>query len=285
MPPFLLYTKRDRRWPTVPRQDTGHLDQPQVVGGLSYKDRMARHFEKASPACAPPPIASPDNVSLLPNPSSPRRWAGVEGCSRGAPPPPELVACRSPCRSGLRSLLGAFEEPSTTIASMMSSSSLKSGMLAPAITTESGPPSASTKIERLTPSLALSVGLGPICNPKTGLAPSHRRPPPAGNPTPPSSSHSSTNSAQMRSSTPSSTHRWKVRCTDESSETLLASGSTGSRWQLGSGRVQGAHVGLCGVGRYSLAGRAWQGSVRSFSHNWSGYWPDGRKRFFSDRVF
>src|SRR5215207_3180462 len=54
---------------------------------------------------------------------------------------------------------------------MVSSSSLKSGTLAPAITTESGPPSASTKIERLTPILALSVGLGPIWSPQgTGLA-------------------------------------------------------------------------------------------------------------------
>src|SRR5215210_5547388 len=56
------------------------------------------------------------------------------------------------------------------MASSVASKSLKSGTLAPAITTERGPPSASTRRERLTPTLALSVGLGPTRSPKTCLA-------------------------------------------------------------------------------------------------------------------
>src|SRR4051794_32338369 len=39
--------------------------------------------------------------------------------------------------------------------------------------------------------------------------------------TPPNSSHSSTSAAQIRSSTPSSTHRWKARCTVDSSGNSL----------------------------------------------------------------
>jgi hypothetical protein len=59
----------------------------------------------------------------------------------------------------------------TTMASSVALSSLKSGTLAPAITTESGPPSASTSTERLTPFLALSVGLGPIWSPQNEPCP------------------------------------------------------------------------------------------------------------------
>src|SRR5215218_1742628 len=51
--------------------------------------------------------------------------------------------------------------------------------------------------------------------------------------TPPKSSHSSTKAAQARPSTPSSTHRCKVRCTVESSGTPWVSGSTGSpSWKM-----------------------------------------------------
>jgi hypothetical protein len=56
------------------------------------------------------------------------------------------------------------------MASSVASKSLKSGTFAPAITTERGPPSASTSRERLTPFLALSVGLGPTRSPKARLA-------------------------------------------------------------------------------------------------------------------
>ena len=60
---------------------------------------------------------------------------------------------------------------SMTMASSVASKSLKSGTFAPAMTAESGPPSASTRIERLTPTLALyRWDLGLRDPPKTGLA-------------------------------------------------------------------------------------------------------------------
>src|SRR5215217_6436417 len=63
------------------------------------------------------------------------------------------------------------------MASSVASKSLKSGTLAPAITTERGPPVASTRIERLTPTLALSVGLGPTRYPQNVPCPSLHPPP------------------------------------------------------------------------------------------------------------
>src|SRR5215208_6726445 len=63
------------------------------------------------------------------------------------------------------------------MASSVASNSLKSGTFAPAITTERGPPSASTSRERLSPFLALSVGLGPTRSPQSVPCPwPHRRP-------------------------------------------------------------------------------------------------------------
>src|SRR4051794_29735512 len=60
---------------------------------------------------------------------------------------------------------------STTTASMVSSSSLQSGTLAPAITAPSGPPSASTSTLFLVPTLPRSVGFGPVFfPPEPGLA-------------------------------------------------------------------------------------------------------------------
>src|SRR5918995_6338978 len=44
-------------------------------------------------------------------------------------------------------------------------------MLAPATTTESGPPQASTKMLLFTPFFALSVGLGPMRSPPNGPCP------------------------------------------------------------------------------------------------------------------
>lgn len=70
----------------------------------------------------------------------------------------------------LRLLLAEGTGRSTTMASSVSSSSLKFGTLAPATTAESGPPSASIKMERFTPFLPLSLGLGPTGSPKTSLA-------------------------------------------------------------------------------------------------------------------
>src|SRR4051812_24775167 len=68
--------------------------------------------------------------------------------------------------------------------SSVASKSLKSGTFAPAIISESGPPSASTRIERLTPFLARSVGFGPKRSPQNAPCPL-LRPPPAPPPPPP----------------------------------------------------------------------------------------------------
>src|SRR5215204_1303408 len=59
---------------------------------------------------------------------------------------------------------------STTTASSVAAKSFASWTLAPATTTESGPPPASTKMLLFTPFFALSVGLGPMRSPKMGLA-------------------------------------------------------------------------------------------------------------------
>ena len=116
---------------------------------------------------------------------------------------------------------------STTMASSVASSSLKSATFAPAITTARGPPSASTKMERFTPFFPLSVGLGPTRSPKTSLA--HRA---VGGL--PLEVHPTEFLALLDETLPdeiqhaSSIHLWKVRCTEESS-----GNSSGSRfhWQ------------------------------------------------------
>src|SRR5579859_1291522 len=56
------------------------------------------------------------------------------------------------------------------MASSVAASSLVSWTLAPAITTPSGPPAASTKRLRFTPRLPRSVGLGPMRSPQPRLA-------------------------------------------------------------------------------------------------------------------
>src|SRR5215208_2458461 len=84
---------------TVPQQDTGDLDQPQVVGGLLLVAHQngAAFREPAQCALHHP---SPPRVTLLPGviflllAHAPY----VGGCSRGTPPPPRPpVPCRSPC--------------------------------------------------------------------------------------------------------------------------------------------------------------------------------------------
>src|SRR5215207_6614781 len=56
------------------------------------------------------------------------------------------------------------------MASSVADKSLSSRTFAPATTTASDPPSASTKRERFTPFLSWSVGLGPMRSPKARLA-------------------------------------------------------------------------------------------------------------------
>src|SRR4051794_33070034 len=63
---------------------------------------------------------------------------------------------------------------STTTASIVSSSSLQSGTLAPAITAPSGPPSASTSTLFLVPFLPRSVGFLPVFSPPNRDLPQYR---------------------------------------------------------------------------------------------------------------
>ena len=88
--------------------------------------------------------------------------------------------------------------------------------------------------------------------------------------TPPSSSHSSMSLSQMRSNTPSSTHLWKVRCTDESSGNSLGNWF---HWQP----VLIRKMTVSKASRWSMRGLlvlfGGSCSVRIgwiFSHNWSG---------------
>src|SRR5947209_17246168 len=106
---------------------------------------------------------------------------------------------------------------STTTASIVSSSSLQSGTLAPAITAPSGPPSASTSTLFLVPFLPRSVGLQPVFSPPKRALPSIPSALCHFQSTAPSSSHSSTSTAQTRSKTPLSHHRWNQRWIELSS--------------------------------------------------------------------
>ena len=83
---------------------------------------------------------------------------------------PEPEVCVALSSQVLGDLLGGFGAL-TAMASRVASKNLKSGTFAPATITESGPPSASTSIERLTPFLALSVGFGPMRSPQNGPFP------------------------------------------------------------------------------------------------------------------
>src|SRR3954463_5712112 len=118
------------------------------------------------------------------------------------------------------------------MASRVASSSLKSGTFAPAITTESRP--ASTNTERLTPFLALSVGLGPTRSPQNELCPLlHLLPATRSLPlrvsyTPrPKPPRSDLKCPAQPTAGKCDAHHWSHR------GTLLASGSTGSPFASG----------------------------------------------------
>src|SRR4051794_9938221 len=112
---------------------------------------------------------------------------------------------------------------STTTASIVSSSSLQSGTFAPAITAPSGPPSASTSTLFLVPFLPRPVGLRPVFSPPNRALPSIPSALCHFQPTAPSSSHPSISTAQTRSKTPLSHHRWNQRWTELSSPNSLGS--------------------------------------------------------------
>src|SRR4051812_13081803 len=112
---------------------------------------------------------------------------------------------------------------STTTASSVSSSSLQSGTLAPAITAPSGPPSASTSTLFLVPFLPRSVGFLPVFSPPNRDLPSIPSALCHFQSTAPSSSHSSASTVQTRSKTPFLHHRWNQRWIELSSPNCLGS--------------------------------------------------------------
>src|SRR5918995_172510 len=166
----------------MPQQDAGHLDQPQVVGSLLVVTYQYGPAFRQPAQCTfhhPTPrriafhtriieflladLADVRDVAPLFD-DLPRCWRFVVA----------LVQAQVLITRRLFGGSGPFDHE---MASSVASNSLKSGTFAPAITTERGPPSASTSRERLTPFLALSVGLGPTRSPQSAPCPSpHRRP-------------------------------------------------------------------------------------------------------------
>src|SRR5215208_226233 len=204
---------------TVPQQDTGDLDQPQIVGGLLLVAHQngAAFREPAQCALHHP---SPRRVTLLP---------GAIFLLLADAPYVGGVAAGLHCLLDLRSLvvalvqaqmlgrplrgLGAldhhgvergFEQlevryvrPSHYDSQRPSPGLHQQGALHPVFASIGG-----IGAYEVPPKRALPLDPSAACHSKS---------------TPPSSSHSSMSLSQMRSSTPSSTHLCKVRCTEESS--------------------------------------------------------------------
>src|SRR5215210_1141691 len=166
---------------TVPQQDASHLDQPQVVGCLlivTHQDGPALRKPAQSalhhPSSGRIALLCGTVLLLLADLADMRPVAVTFD---HFPSRPFVVALVSRHRCWGACSVGSSGR-STTTASRVASKSLKSGTFAPATITESGPPSASTSIERLTPFLALSVGFGPTRSPQNGPFP-YLHPPPA----------------------------------------------------------------------------------------------------------
>src|SRR5215217_2974852 len=163
----------------IPQQDAGHLDQPQVVRrGLlivAHQDGPALREPAQSSLHYPSPrrIAFLARIIFLLLADTPDVRDVAVTLEHF---PSRLLVVTLVQAQVLRRLLGGFGR-SVTMASSVASKSLKSGTLASAITTERGPPVASTRIERLTPTLALSVGLGPTRYPQNVPCPSLHPPP------------------------------------------------------------------------------------------------------------
>src|SRR5215218_8707501 len=203
---------------TVPQQDTGHLDQPQVVGGLllvAYQDgaalrqpaQRALHYPSSSwitLLCL--------RVLLLFSDASDMRLVVV--ALHDFPSGLFIVALIQ--AQMLRSLLGGFGTLLQRGFEQLEVRYVRSGY---------------HRCQRSSVGLHQKGALHPILSPISGigayLVPPKRALPIApsaachSKSTPPSSSQCSMRLSQMRSSTPSSTHLCKVRCTEESSGNSL----------------------------------------------------------------
>src|SRR5215216_912803 len=257
---------------TVPQQDTGDLDQPQVVGGLLLVAHQngAAFREPAQCALHHP---SPRRVTLLPGAiflllaDAPYVGGVAAGLHRLLDLRSLVVALVQAQMLGrpLRGL-GALDHHGVE----RGFEQLEVRYVRPGHYDSQRPSPGLHEQGALHPVFASIGGIGAYeVPPKRTLpiAPSdacHSRS------TPPSSSHSSMSLSQMRSNTPSSTHLWKVRCTDESSGNSFGiwfhwqpvlirkmTLSRASRWSM-----RGLPVlfgGSCSVRIGSI-----------FSHNWSG---------------
>src|SRR5215203_1184234 len=207
---------------TVPQQDAGDLDQPQVVGGLllvAYQDRAALR-QPAQRALHYPSsswiMLLSLRVLLLFSDASDMRLVVV--ALHHFPSGLFIVALIQ--AQMLRSLLGGFgtlhhrgfEQLEVRYVRCgyhrRQGSSLglhQKGALHPIL-----PPISGIGAYLVPPKRALPIAPSAACHSKS---------------TPPSSSQCSMRLSQMRSSTPSSIHLWKVRCTEESS-----GNSSGSRF-------------------------------------------------------
>src|SRR5215218_4984621 len=195
---------------TVPQQDTGHLDQPQVVGGLLLvTDQDGPTLRE--PAQSSLHYPAPRRITFL----SCRILLLADGPDvRGVAValhhlPSWLLIVALVQAQVLRSLLGGFG----TLHHDRFYGVLKQLEVC---YVGSGYHHRKRTAIGLDQDRAFDAHLGSIRGIGAYLVPPKRALPIApsaachSKSTPPSSSHSSTNSAQMRSRTPSSTHRWKV---------------------------------------------------------------------------
>src|SRR5215208_253439 len=242
---------------TVPHQDASHLDQPQVVGGLllvTHQDGPALRKPAQSSLHHPAPrriaLLSGRVLLLLADLADMRRVAVTFDHF----PSRQFVVALVQTQV-LGDLLGGLRA--------LDHNGLESGLQELEIRhVRSGHNHRKRAAVGLDKYRAFDSVLGPISGVRAYEVPPKRALPIApsaachSKSTPPSSSHSSMSLSQMRSNTPSSTHLWKVRCTDESSGNSFG---IWFHWQpvlIQKMRLcPGLHAGLCEVFRCFLVGR------------------------------
>src|SRR5215212_163931 len=256
---------------TVPQQDAGNLNQPQVVGSLllvayQYGAALRQPAQRALHYPSSSRIALvPFQVLLLfPNASDMRL---VAVALHHFPSGPFIVALIQ--TQMLWSLLGGFGTRHHH-GLQCGFEQLEVGYVRPGYLHRKRTTISLDKYRAFDPILASIGWIGAyLVPPKRALpiAPSaacHSKF------TPPSSSHSSMSLSQIKSKTPSSTHLWKVRCTEESSGNSSGSwfhwtpllilkmiASSAARWSI--------------RGRPVLFGGSCSRRIASMiSHNWSG---------------
>src|SRR5512133_12877 len=202
----------------IPQQDAGHLYQPQVVGGLllvthqyasAFRKPAQRPLHHPTPRRVTPPAGL---VELLL--SDAPDVGGVASLLHEVPGRAVVVALvqakvlgrllrglgtlgHHGVERGLQELVVAHVRRGDHHRKRPAVGLDQEGTLHPVFPAVGG-----VGTDEIPPKRALPIAPSAACHSQL---------------TPPSSSHSSTSAAQTRSSNPSSTHRWKARCTVESS--------------------------------------------------------------------